>query len=72
MHAQEKRRYGYSSARRRVGRWLAAGSLNLSALRRSKPLSGRLYDVGDDDAGEDNGNGCERAGMVDQSGRGKF
>lgn len=72
MHGQEKRRSGYSLARRRVGRWLAAGSLNLSELLRSRLPSVRFDDVGDGDAGEDDGNGRERARVVDKSDRGKF
>lgn len=72
MHVQERRRPGYSSARRRVGRWLAVGSLNLSELLRSRLPSGRFDDIGDGDAGEDDGNGGDRPRMVNESERGKF
>lgn len=72
MRVREKRQFGYSSVHKRVGRWLAGGSLNLSALRLSRPLSGRLYDVGEDEADADDGNGDERAEMVDQGKRSEF
>lgn len=72
MRVREKRRFAYSSVHRRVGRWLAAGSLNLSGLLQSRRRDGRLDAAGDEVTGEDDGNGCEGPGVVDQRGGGEF